>query len=133
MTRAQAAGLSGAGILVGGGLLVFLVTTVSPWLSEREPNAAALLMALLSTMLLVGGAGAMLALALHRRWPGLAGSPRDGSVAPEPGVALRQGALLAVGAGFVLILAYRDILDAAFFVVTILLLVLFEAFLQSRA
>ena len=132
MTRAQAAGLSGVGIVVGGGLLIFLVTTVSPWLSEREPNAAALLMALVSTMLLVGGAGAMLALALHRRWPGLAGAPVDGSALPEPAVALRQGTLLAVGAGFVLILAYRDMLDAAFFLVTLLLLVLFEAFVQSR-
>jgi hypothetical protein len=132
MTRAQAAGLSGSGILIGGGLLAFLITTVPPWLSDGEPNAAALLMALLSVMLLVGGLGALLALALHNRWPGLAGAPRDGSRPAEPGVALRQGTLLAVGTGFILILVYSGMLDVAFLVVTILMLVLLEAFVQSR-
>ncbi len=131
MTRTQAVGFSGVGALVGGGLLAFLVSSVPPEMADGEPNAAALLMALLSAMLLMGGLGLILALALHRRWPRLAGASGPG-IRAEPAVALRQGTLLALGAGFILTLYYREMLDAAFFVVTILMLILFEAFVQSR-
>ncbi|MFN2202202.1 MAG: hypothetical protein ACK2UO_13405 [Caldilineaceae bacterium] len=131
MTRAQAVGLSSAGVLLGGGLLIFVVTSVPPELASGEPNSAALLMALVSAMVLAGGIGMLLALTLHKRWPGLAGASGATRV-PEPAVALRQGFLISLGTGFILTLAYRGMLDAPFFVVTILLLVLLEAFIQSR-
>lgn len=131
MTRTQAVGLSGGAALAGGGLLGFLVFTVSPLLPNNEPNTAALMMALICAMSLVGGLGALLALGLHKRWPGLAGVT-DRRTAPAPGVAIRQGALLALGAGFILVLRYLQMLDAAFFLVTFLILMLFEAFVQSR-
>ena len=132
MTRAQVVGLSVGGALVGGGLLVYLVTTVPPRMSDGVPNAAALVLALVSGMVLVWGLGTMLALALHRRWPGLAG--RSGQLyMAQPEVAMRQGALLAVGLGFIAVLAYLQMLDAPFFIVTILMLILFEAFVQSRS
>ena len=132
MTRAQAVGLSGAGVLMGGGLLIYVVTSVSPKLPTGEPNSAALIMALVSAMVLAGALGTLLALTLHKRWPGLAGASGT-SRTPEPAVALRQGFLIALGTGFMLALAYRRMLDVPFFIVTILLLVLLEAFIQSRA
>jgi hypothetical protein len=131
MTRAQAMGLAGGSVVVGGGLLAFLVFTVPPQMPGGEPNTAALIMALISVMLLAGGLGALAATALHNRWPGLAGADRQES--PEPGVAIRQGALLSLVVGIILTLAYFRTLDAAFFLVTFLLIGLFEAFVQSRA
>lgn len=131
MTRAQAIGLSGGAVLVGGGLLAFLVFTVPPQMPGGEPNTAALVMALISVMILAGGIGALAAMVLHNRWPGLGGGGRH--TRPVPGAAIRQGALLALGVGIIMALAYFQMLDAAFFIVTFLLIGLFEAFVQSRA
>ncbi len=51
---------------------------------------------------------------------------------PAPGVALRQGMLLAVAVLTLALLAFFQFLDVVFVLVTFLLVGLLEAFLQSR-
>ena len=131
MTRTQAAGLGSSSALLGGGLLVYLVLRVPPQMPDGQANVAALLLAFICLLLLAGGIGTLAALALHNRWPALAGTRRRAR--SMPAVAVRQGALTALGAGVIVLLAYARMLDAAYLIVTVLVIVLFEAFLQSRA
>lgn len=131
MTRTQAVALGSGSALLGGGLLAYLVLRIPPRLPDGEANVAALLLALICLLLLAGGIGTLAALALHNRWPTLAGARRR--TRPSPAVAVRQGALAALGAGAIVLLAYARMLDAAYLAVTILILVLLEAFIQSRA
>lgn len=131
MTRTQAVALGSGSALFGGGLLAYLVLRIPPRSPDGEANVAVLLLALLCLLLLAGGIGTLAALALHNRWPALAGArPR---MRPSPTVAVRQGALTALGAGAIVLLAYARMLDAAYLAVTVLILILFEAFVQSRA
>ncbi len=131
MTRTQATAIGGGGATLGGGLLAYVVLRVPPLLPDGQANKAALLLALICLLLLAGGLGALAALALHKRWPGLAGTRRR--TRARPVVALRQGALIALWAGIIVLLAYARMLDAAYFIVTTLLLILLEAFWQSRS
>ncbi len=131
MTRTQATAIGGGGATLGGGLLVYVVLRVPPLLPDGQANKAALLLALICLLLLAGGLGALAALALHKRWPGLAGARRR--TRSRPAVALRQGALIALWAGIIVLLAYARMLDAAYFIVTTLLMILLEAFWQSRS
>jgi len=131
MTRRQAAALGGASALLGGSLLLYLVLRIPPQMQDGQPNVAALLLALFCLLFAAAGIGTLAALGLHNRWPALAGVRRRGR--PSPAVALRQGALLALGAGAIVLLAYAHLLDAAYLIVTFVILVLFEAFIQSRA
>ena len=81
--------------------------------------------------MLVGGFGSLMALALHSRWPVLAGV-RDRRRSASPSVAVRQGALLALAIGVIVLLAYLNFLDMVFVFVSFVLIGLLEAFLQSR-
>ncbi len=131
MMRRQALGTAGSAAVIGATLLGFLLWSVPPTYPSGEPNLAALVLFLLGLLLLVFGFGGLVALALHGRWPNLAGV-HDRRKRPDPGVALRQGALLAAAVGVMGVLTFLGMLDLAFALVTLVIVGLVEAFLQNR-
>jgi hypothetical protein len=131
MMRRQALGTAGGAALIGVALLGFILWSVPPTYPSGESNPAALLLFLLGLLLLVFGFGGLVALALHGRWPNLAGI-HDRRKRPDPGVALRQGGLLAAAVGVMGVLTYMGMLDLAFALVTLVIVALVEAFLQNR-
>lgn len=118
--------------LAGAALLIYLLTAVPPYLPDGEVNRAALILFLVGLLLFVGGLGSLIALALHKQWPALAGAANRRSK-PGAGVALRQGALLAVSVAVMVVLAYMHFLDIAFVFVTVVLAGLVEAIFRSRS
>jgi hypothetical protein len=132
MTRARATLLSIVAILAGGGLLFYLGFYVSPRQDEGELNPLALVGFFIGLILLIGGLGALAALALHERWPALAGatagSTKNGR--PTPTVALRQGGLLAAIVAALAALSMVGLLDPAFVIVAFVLGGLVEAYFQ---
>lgn len=124
-------GIAGSAALAGGGLLAFLLWSVPPTYADGQTNMAALVLFILGLLLLVFGFGGLVALALHGRWPVLAGV-RSGRKQPDPSVALRQGALLAMAVGVMAALTLLRMLDLAFAVVTLIIAGLIEAFVQDR-
>ena len=117
--------------VVGALLLIYVLAAVPPWLPNGKMNNAGLLLFFLGLLALVFGVGALVALALHRRWPGLAGV-RDARRRADPWVAVRQGVLLAVAVGVMLLLTLLQMLDVAFALVTLVLAGLIEGFFQNR-
>jgi hypothetical protein len=120
--------------LVGaaGMLLLFSVlASMPPLLPNGEQNNAAVVLFFLGLLALVFGLGSLVALAIHRRWPALAGV-RDPRRRPDPWVAARQGVLLALAVGVMLLLTLMDRLDVAFALVTLVLAGLIEGFFQNR-
>lgn len=131
MMRRHALGAAGGAAMLGMAMVAFIVGSVPPTYPDGAPNQAALLLFLLGLLLLVFGFGGLVALALHGRWPALAGV-RDRRRKPDPGVALRQGGLLAAAVGVMGVLTYLGMLDVAFALVTLIIAGLVEAFLQNR-
>ena len=131
MLRRQALSAAGGAAVTGTALLAFLLSSVPPTYPTGEPNLAALVLFLLGLLLLVFGFSGLVALALHGRWPGLAGI-HDRRKRPDPSVALRQGGLLAAAVGVMGVLTYMGMLDIAFALVTLVIAGLIEAFLQNR-
>jgi ABC-type branched-subunit amino acid transport system permease subunit len=117
--------------VVGALLLVYVLAALPPWLPNGDMNNAALILFFLGLLALVFGLGSLVALALHRRWPNLAGV-RDPRRRADPWVAARQGLLLAVAVGVMLLLALLRMLDIAFALVTLVLAGLVEGFFQNR-
>ncbi len=131
MTRGQVMTIAAVAALAGAVLLGYLLWAVPPTFPDGQVNTAALILFLVGVLALVFGFGSLVALALHRRWPALAGV-RDRRRRPQPWVAMRQGLLLAIALGVLLILALWSSLDIAFVFVTLVLAGLLEGFLQSR-
>jgi len=131
MSYTRATVLAFFSLLAGGALLVFLLRNVSPYRSDDELNPLALLTFMLSVFLMTGGGGVLTALALHRRWPALAGiKTRRRPLTAE--AALRQGVLLGLTAVTLLAMAMLQVLDVAVLIVTLLVAGLIEAYVQSR-
>jgi hypothetical protein len=118
---------AGAGIL----LLLYVLWTVPPWLPDGQINLLAVILVFLGLLSLVFGIGSLVALALHRRWPALAGV-RDRRRRADPWVAARQGTLLALAVGVMLLLTRLQMMDIAFALVTLVLAGLIEGFFQNR-
>jgi hypothetical protein len=129
--RRQVMSMAALAAAVGMALLAYLLWAVPPTLPDGQVNNAALLLFLLGLLALVFGLGSLAALALHRRWPGLAGV-RDPRRRPDPWVAARQGLLLALAVDTMLLLSLFQMLDAAFALVTLVLAGLIEGFFQNR-
>ena len=117
--------------IVGALLLAYLLWAVPPTFTDGQINSAALILFLTGLLALVFGFGSLVALAVHRRWPALAGV-RDKRRRPEPWVALRQGTLLALAVAVMLALTLLRMLDIAFALVTLVLAGLLEGFFQNR-
>ena len=129
--RRQVMSVASAAAVAGVLLLGYLLWAVPPTLPSGQTNNAALLLFLMGLLALVFGLGALVALALHRRWPGLAGV-RDPRRRPDPWVAARQGVLLALAVGVMLLLTLVQMLDVAFALVTLVVAGLVEGFFQNR-
>jgi hypothetical protein len=129
--RRQVMSMAALAAAVGMALLAYLLWAVPPTLPDGQVNNAALLLFLLGLLALVFGLGSLAALALHRRWPGLAGV-RDPRRRPDPWIAARQGLLLALAVDTMLLLSLFQMLDAAFALVTLVLAGLIEGFFQNR-
>jgi len=129
--RRQVMSIASVAAVVGALLLCYVLAAVSPWLDNGQMNNAGVLLFFLGILALVFGLGSLLALALHRRWPGLAGV-RDPRRRPDPWVAVRQGLLLSLAVGIMLLLTLMQKLDIAFALVTLVLAGLIEGFFQNR-
>lgn len=130
--RRQVMSVATVAAVVGLLLLLYLLWAVPPTLPNGQTNNAALLLFFLGLFALVFGLVSLVALALHRRWPMLAGV-RDPRRRPDPWVAARQGVLLALAVGVMLLLTLMRRLDVAFALVTLVLAGLIEGFFQNRA
>ena len=130
-TALTLAALSGA-LLTG-----YVFTQVPPTLPTGQPDMAALILLFGGIMLGVTGMVGLLALALSRRWPILAG--RGGlsrsqavRVRSRTQAAIRQGLLAGIVIAAMLVLALTGWLDLAIALVIIVLAGLVESFVQSR-
>lgn len=133
MNRSQATLWATLVALIGGGLLYYLVNNVSPRLPDASLNLSGVIGFFLGVLLLVAGMSTALALALHERFPALAGvDQRQPGALPAPEAAVRQGILAAFTAAVLLLLALLRLLDPAFVIVALLLTGLVEAFWQNR-
>lgn len=129
--RRQVMSLATLAAAVGILLLLYLLWAVPPLLDDGRTNNAALALFILGLLALVFGLSSLVALALHRRWPALAGV-RDRRRRADPWVAARQGTLLALAVGVMLLLTLLGMLDIAFALVTLVLAGLIEGFFQNR-
>ena len=116
---------------MGALVLSYILWKVPPYMPTGELNRAALILFLGGLLALIFGLGCLAALALHRRWPGLAGV-RDPRRRADPWVAVRQGLLLMTAVGVIVVLALRGRSDVAFGLVTVVLAGLIEGFFQNR-
>ena len=130
MTRLQAGSWSVLFTLVGGAIMAYLLTTVSPRLPDGNVNQPLVMLLLVGLLLGMTGLAAAIALALHRRYPGLGGGNRTRP--PRPSVALRQGFLFACAILANALLVFFQVFDVIFLVATPLLAGLLEAYLQHR-
>ncbi len=137
MPRSIAAGLLVAALL-GAALSGVIMTQRPPTLANNSLDLTALLPFLLGIFLAVGGATGILALALSRRWPALAGrlaltarsSVEQGQRRARAGI--RQGVLAGSATVIMLILSLNGWLDLVFAFVVVILVGLVESFVQSR-
>ena len=129
MTRRQTAGWA---IFIGvicSVIMGYLLLTTPPHMADGQLNMAALLLFFVVLFGLAASLGILIALQMHKRWPALTGRP---FYKPDPIIAIRQGGLFALAVVTIALLAFFQLADLAFVVVVILLIVLFETFLQSR-
>ena len=133
MNRSQAAVWASIAAIIGAASLYYLVTRVPPGSLPGDLNLTAVIGLFVAVLLLVAGMGTAIALALHERFPALAGvDVRQPGTTPAPEAAVRQGILAAFTADVLLLLALLRLLDPAFVVVALLLTGLVEAFWQNR-
>lgn len=132
MTRTSALIWATFAAILGGAGLIYLLTTVSPWLEPNVLNLPAVVGFFGATFLLLSGIASVAALALHERMPVLAGiTRRQPGAVPAPEVAIRQGVLLALALCASLLLSMLGLLDPAFALVAVLIAMLVEAIWQS--
>jgi hypothetical protein len=120
--------------LAGAAGLGYVIFVVPPYDEAGNLSVTALLLFFAGLFLLTAAAGALLALALHQRWPALAGQRQKGrwGQGPRPDAALRQGILLGLVVATLTALSILRVLDITFALVTVLLAGLIEAFAQMR-
>jgi hypothetical protein len=116
--------------LGGGGLLAYLLSSVSPWQADGQLDRLRVALFFGALLISITGLGGAVALALHRRYPNLGGGNRQRSA--RPAVALRQGFLLGCAVVILAILAFFRIFDVIFLLSIPLLVGLLEAYLQHR-
>lgn len=132
MSRSSALVWATFAAIIGGGGLIYLLTTISPWLADGAQNLPAVVGFFGACFLLLAGIASVIALALHERIPLLAGiTRRQPGAVPAPEVAIRQGVLLSLALCVSLFLSMLGLLDPAFALVAILIAALLEAIWQS--
>jgi len=131
MKRAHAALWASIAILCGAASLYYLLAAVPPFADDGRMNLPAVIGFFGGAFLLLGGAGTMIAMPLHERWPSLAGVARRSLAGVPPEAALRQGILFGLAGCVLLLLALLDLFDPAFVLAVLMLTGLLEAFWQS--
>ena len=111
-------------------LLGYLLLSVPPTDSNGALDVPAVVLFFIGLGLAGAGFGTLVAAILQRQWPALAGGAADQG--PAWGVALRQGVLFAAALLALAGLALFQQLDFAFVAVTLVMVGLVEAFIQSR-
>jgi hypothetical protein len=121
-------------VLAGAAGLGYVVLAVPPYEPGGDLSIVALLLFFASLFLLAAGLGSLAALAMHQRWPALAGRRQRLRPNSPPPVesALRQGILIGLVAATLVALSIVRVLDITFVLVTILLAGLVEGFAQTR-
>jgi hypothetical protein len=134
MLRKPATILIMSGLLSGAAGLAYVVLMVPPYETDGALSVVALLLFFGCLFLAAASGGALAALAIHQRWPALAGRrQRLRRDAPPPiEAALRQGILFGLVVATLAALSILRILDITFALVTILLAGLIEAYAQTR-
>ncbi len=133
MTRTQAAAWASIAAITGAAALYYVLSTVSPYGVDGSLNLPAVVGLFGALFLFATGLFTVAALALHERWPALAGvNSRHPGALPAPEAALRQGVLMAFAATTLLALSALSLLDPAFVLVALLLTVLVEGLWQVR-
>jgi membrane protein implicated in regulation of membrane protease activity len=147
VTRRQATAWAFLALALGASSLFFMLLQVSPFLPDGAVNIPAVALFVLALTVLVFGLSSLVALGLHRRWPGLAGNPnnpqakgkgnqgknnRNKKQEPPAGAALRQGMWMAGAAAILAVLALMQELDIILVLITFGLVGLLEAYVQSR-
>ena len=92
MSHKRALTWSLSGTLAGLLLLIFLLYKVPPTSADGRTDFVIVGAFIVASMIMFSGIAAFVFLALHRRWPAMAGAKRG---KPEPFVAIRQGLLTA--------------------------------------
>lgn len=133
MSRRSLITLTLALALAGAGGLGYVILAVPPY-AGGGLSTPALLLFFAALFVLMAAGGSLLALALHRRWPVLAGVRRTlrAGDTPPTDAALRQGILFGLVVATLTGLSILRLLDITFALVTILLASLIEAFAQTR-
>ena len=129
MSHKRALTWSISGTLAGLLLLLFLLYKVPPISADGRTDFVIVGAFIVASMIMISGIAAFVFLALHRRWPAMAGAKRGN---PEPFIAIRQGLLTGATAGALAVLALSQMLDIAFVIGIILIAGLTEAYIQSR-
>jgi len=134
MSRTQVTLLAITGTLGGAAALAYVLATVPPYTPDHQLSATALLYFFGALFLVTAGVGSLVALALHQRWPALAGRRRTSRPSQRQASdgALRQGILFGVTVATLTALSILRILDVTFALVTLLLVGLIEAYAQTR-
>ncbi len=133
MSHTRATVLAVIGLLAGAALLIYVLRSVTPYDANNQLSPTALLLFLTGVFLAAGGAGALAASALHRRWPALAGvKTRQRRKPLTADAALRQGVIFGLVVATLVALAIAQVLDVAVLIVTLLVAGLVEAYVQSR-
>ena len=135
MSRRGLVFLTVALAVAGAGGFAYVILAVPPYAEAGGLSLGALLLFFGSLFVLTAAVGLLLALALHRRWPALAGQRQKlrWGATPPVEAALRQGILLGLVVATLTALAIVHMLDITFALVTILLASLIEAFAQTRS
>ena len=107
MSRSSALVWATFAAIIGGGGLIYLLTTISPCLADGAQNLPAVVGFFGACFLLLAGIASVAALALHERIPLLAGiTRRQPGAVPAPEVAIRQCVLLSLALCFAASFAY---------------------------
>ncbi len=130
MTRANAFFWSLCFILAGAGGLGYLLWRIPPTFASAQWNLPVIALFLAALALFSSGMGAIIALALHRRWPALSGVRAHR--APQPETAVRQCVWVGISITIWALLALLRMVDITFILVTVSLVGLLETFIQSR-
>lgn len=130
MTRTQALALALLLALAGGALLTYLLFYLPPRHADGSLDRPVFALFLVALLLTATGIGALGALALHQRYPALAGAGRYKK--PAAAVALRQGFIVGCALVVYALLAYFVLIDAIFLLAVPLLGGLLEAYFQHR-
>ncbi len=126
-------------VVIGAGLLAYLFYQVPPRQSDGTLDGLAIGLFFVAFLLFLFGAATLAALALHRRWPTLAGIQVANAQPPNPApstvpsgnVALRQGFLTSLSLCAIILFTMLGILDSIFVFVVFLIAGLIEVYFQN--